>query len=133
MFSFYRKEQEDRACVFLLKGAAILIHKSVTCELSNSIKDPNGWFVIISGGRCGMPVVIACVYAPTWGDDKFIANFFSSLPKVDDHYLIIGSDFNLIQNPSLDRSSSNPQMLSKSAKVFDTFKTSLGLFYPMET
>lgn len=112
------------------RGAAILIHKNVPFELSNCIEDPNGRFVIISGRLCGTPVVMACVYAPTWDDDRFITNFFSSLPKVDDHYLIIGGDFNLIQNPSLDRSSSNPQVLSKSAKVLDTFKTSLGLFDP---
>lgn len=73
---------------------------------------------------------MACVYAPTWDDDKFISSFFSSLPKVDDHYLIIGGDFNLVQDPSLDRSSSNPQMLSKSSKILDTYKTSLGLFDP---
>lgn len=112
------------------RGAAILIHKNVPFELANSIEDPNGRFVIISGSLCGMPVVMACVYAPTWDDDKFISNFFSSLPKVDDHYLIIGGDFNMIQNPSLDRSSSNPQVLSKSAKVLDTYRTSLGLFDP---
>ena len=112
------------------RGAAILIHKNVPFELSNSIEDPNGRFVIISGSLCGMPVVMACVYAPTWDDDKFITSFFSSLPKVDDHYLVIGGDFNLIQNPSLDRSSSNPQVLSKSAKVLDTYRTSLGLFDP---
>ena len=62
--------------------------------------------------------------------NKFMLNFFSSLPKVDNHYLIIGGDFNLVQNPSLDRSSSNPQVLSKSAKVIEAYKISLGLFDP---
>lgn len=102
------------------RGTAILIHKSVPFEFSDFTEDPHGRFVIISGRLCGTPVVIACVYTPTWDDDKFITNFFSSLPKVDDHYLIIVGDFNLIDNPSLDRSSSNPQVLSKSAKVLDT-------------
>lgn len=112
------------------RGAAILIRKGVPFEPSNSIEDPNGRFVIVSGRLCGTPVVMACVYAPTWDDDKFISGFFSSLPKVDDHYLIIGGDFNLIQDPTLDRSSTNLQALSKSAKVLDTYKTSLGLFDP---
>ena len=74
------------------RGAAILISKNAQFELSNSIEDSNGRFVIVSGRLCGTPVVMACVYAPT--------SFFSSLPKVDDHYLIIGGDFNLIQDPS---------------------------------
>ncbi len=77
-----------------------------------------------------MRVVMACVYAPTWDDDKFISSFFSSIPKVDDYYLIIGGDFDLIQNPSLDRSSSKPQALFKSAKALDAYKISLGLFDP---
>ena len=49
---------------------------------------------------------------------------------MDDHYLIIGGNFNLVQDPSLDRSSSNPQVLSKSSKVLDTYKTSLAIFDP---
>ena len=112
------------------RGAAILIHKSVPFELSNCIEDSNGRFVIVSGTLCGLPVIMACVYAPTWDDDKFISRLFSSLPKVDDHYLICGGDFNLIQNSSLDRSSPNPQPLSKSAKTLEIHKNSLGLFDP---
>lgn len=74
-----------------------------------------------------MPVLIACVYASAW-TDKFITSFFSSLPKVDEHYLIIGGNFNLIQGPpSRERSSSN---LWVSAKVLDTYKITLALFDP---
>lgn len=54
------------------RGAAILIHKNVPFELSNSTEDLNGRFVIISGRLC----VIMC---------KFISSFFSSLPKVDEN------------------------------------------------
>lgn len=112
------------------RGAAILINKNVPFVFLNSIEDPNGRFVIITGRLYDLPVVMACVYAPTWDDDHFITSFFSSLPKVDDHYLIIGGDFNLIQNPSLDRSFTNPQALSRSAKVLETYMTSLGLLDP---
>lgn len=46
------------------RGAAILIHKNIPFELSNSIEDHNGRFVIIAGRLYNIPVII-CVYAPT--------------------------------------------------------------------
>lgn len=69
---------------------------------------------------------MACIYAPTWTDEKFITSFFCSLPKVDEHYLIIGADCNLIQDPSLERSSSN----RVSAQVLDTHKITFALLDP---
>lgn len=72
-------------------------------------------------------VLTACVYASAWTDDTFITSFFSSLPKVDEHYLITGGNFNLILDPSPERSSSN---LWVSARVLDTYKITLALFDP---
>lgn len=74
-----------------------------------------------------MPVLMACVHASAWTDETFITSVSSSLPKVDEHYLIIGGNFNLIQEASLERSSSN---LWVSAKVLDTYKITLALFDP---
>lgn len=104
------------------RGTAILIHNSIPFELSNSIADPNGQFVIVLGRLSNMPVVMACVYAPTWDDDKLISILFSSLPEVDDHYVIVSGDFILVQDLTLDRFLSKPLALSKSAKVLGTYK-----------
>lgn len=57
------------------------IHRNVPFELSTSIEDTNGWFVIF-GKLCGMPAVMACVYVPTWDDDKFIMSFTTLFPKL---------------------------------------------------
>ena len=54
------------------RGAAIIIGKNVLFEPSNSIEDPNGRFVAVSGKLFDIPVT----YAPVWDDDRFIAHFF---------------------------------------------------------
>ncbi len=98
------------------RGAAIIIRKSVQFELVTSIADLNGRFVIVTGKLYNTSVIIASVYAPNWDNDNW-DNFFSSLPNVSDHYIIIGGDFNLVQDVCLDRSSTKKMTLSKSARV----------------
>ena len=112
------------------RGAAIVISKNVTFEPTKSIEDPNGRFVAVSGRLFDIPVVLVSAYAPVWDDDKFITHLFSSLPDVDSHYPIIGGDFNLIQDPDLDRSSSKPFTLSNSAMTLKSFTDRLGLSDP---
>ncbi len=98
------------------RGAAIIIRKSVQFELVTSIADLNGRFVIVTGKLYNTSVIIASVYAPNWDNDNW-DHFFSSLPNVSDHYIIIGGDFNLVQDVCLDRSSTKKMTLSKSARV----------------
>lgn len=110
------------------RGAAIIIHKNVMFELTNTISGPSGRFVVVTGKLCNVPVVLVSIYAPNWDNDEF--KFFSSLPNVDDHHIIIGGDFNLVQDISLDRSSSKQSILSKSANVVLNYASQLGLSDP---
>lgn len=89
------------------RGAAIIIHKRVMFELTETIIDSNGHFVMVLGKLQNIPVILASIYAPNWDNDEFFVNFFSRLPKVDEHHIIIGGNFSLVQDVSLDRSSSN--------------------------
>ncbi len=57
--------------------------------------------LFVLGGLCGIPVVMACVYAPTRDDDKFILIFLFSLPNIDDHHLIIGGEFGELNSPQI--------------------------------
>ena len=112
------------------RGAAIIIHRDIAFEPATSIVDPNGRYVIVSGNLQGAPVVLASLYAPTWDDDKFMSKFFSSIPNVNDHFIIVGGDFNQVQNTELDRSSSNRSTAAKSAKVLKFHADQLGLTDP---
>lgn len=112
------------------RGSAIIISKNITFEPTKSIEDPNGRFVAVPGRLFDIPVTLVSVYAPVWDDDKFISHLFSSLPDIDSHYPIIDGDFNLIQHPVLDRSSSRPFILSNSATTLKSFINQLGLSDP---
>lgn len=113
-----------------VRGAAIIIHKRVMFEHNESIIDPNGRFVMVSGKLQNIPVILASIYAPNWDNDEFFVKFFSSLPKVDEHHIIIGGDFNLVQDVSMDRSSSKQSTLTKSANVVLNNASQLGLSDP---
>lgn len=75
-------------------------------------------------------MVLASIYAPNWDDEKFISKFFASIPNLNDHQIIIGGDFNLVQNTELDRSSTKQFTISKSSKVLKFHTDQLGLTDP---
>ena len=102
-------------------------------EQTETIIDPNGrygHFVMVSGKLRNIPVILASIYAPNWDNDEFFVKFFSSLPKVDEHHIIIRGDFNLVQDVSMDRSSSKQSTLTKSANVVLNNASQLGLSDP---
>lgn len=103
------------------RGVAILIHKSVPFSVTKVVSDTNGRYVIIIGKMGGNNLILANAYGPNWDNDNFFKNFFFSLPDLNSHQLILGGDFNCCLDPSLDRSSSKPCCVSKSAKVIHLF------------
>lgn len=112
------------------RGAAILIQNHIPFELEKVVADSSGRFVIVSGKLCNTPVVLASVYAPNWDDEQFISKFFTSIPNIETYHIIIGRDFNFVQDADLDRSSSRPYSLSNSAKQLASTAAELGFSDP---
>lgn len=121
----YHSKFSDRA-----RGAAILIQRHIPFQLEKLVADSSGRFVIVSGQLCNTPVILASVYAPNWDDDKFISKFFTSMPNIDTYQVIVGGDFNFVQHPNLDRSSTRPHPLTKSAKLLSSTASQLGFSDP---
>lgn len=115
------------------RGAAIIIHKDVAFEPSSVVSDPNGRYVMVLGKLQNTPVVLASIYAPTWDDDKFMSKILSSIPNAAGHHIIIGGDFNQVQDPDLDRSSTKQSSLSKAANMLKFHADQLGLSDPWRT
>lgn len=109
------------------RGTAILIHKDVAFEAEEVISDSNGRYVIVAGKLFSLPVILVNVYAPNFDDHNFFTNLFSAIPSYNNYNLIIGGDFNCVLNTTLDRSSTKPQSLTKSAKIINDFSIQSGL------
>lgn len=112
------------------RGAAILIRRGVPFTADRSILDPHGRYAMVSGRLQGNLVLFICVYGPNWDDSNFITKLFTSFPNFESHYIIIGGDFNLTQDPVLDRSSNKMIPVSKSAKTLATLSQQFGLTDP---
>lgn len=115
---------------FKSRGSAIFIKKNIPFISNKVISDIRGRYVIVVGKLYNTPVVLASIYAPNVDDEQFMSLFLDTLPNLDTHYLIMGGDFNFVSNPSLDRSSSRPIPLSKSAKKLNSFSKSYGVVDP---
>lgn len=112
------------------RGAAIIIRKTIPFLASKIISDPRGRYVIATGKLYNKPVSLASVYAPNIDDEAFITSFFTALPNMDSHKLIIGGDFNLVLDPIIDRSSQKPSNISKSTKAIHALMNTYKLFDP---
>lgn len=103
------------------RGVAILINQNIPFVASTILPDKNGRFIIISGKLGNTAVTLANVYAPNIDDVQFFQNFFSQLPDLNSHSLVLGGDFNCFMDASLDRSSTKPACLNKSATYIKSF------------
>lgn len=93
------------------RGAAIFLHASLPIEVTQCFKDRESRFVIIKGLLHNKEITIASVYAPNDAPASFFKIFFDKLTSLNSPHIIIGGDFNLVANPTLDRSAST--MISK--------------------
>ena len=85
------------------RGVAILINKSLAFSLEKNIHDKMGRFVMVVGRIGDMEISILNLYAPNEQDDNFfevIANVIAANAK---GMLVVGGDFNAVQDGGLDR------------------------------
>ncbi|PIO27147.1 hypothetical protein AB205_0027470, partial [Aquarana catesbeiana] len=101
-------------------------------EVKQCFKDKDGRFVIIKGVLHNREITIASIYAPNDAPASFFKSFFDKLTSLNSPHIIIGGDFNLVANPTLDRSSSTkiskafPRSLTQGLldyQLVDTWKT----------
>lgn len=109
------------------RGTALLISKHVPFISSHVDADPMGRYIIVTGKLCNTPVILASVYAPNLDDATFFTNFFSRLPDLNEHHLVIGGDMNCMLAPRLDRNSDKTIPTSKAALSIQLFLDTYGI------
>lgn len=82
--------------------------------------------LMVVGKLFQLPVILVSIYAPNFDDHCFFERMFSCIPNLDRHHLILSSDYNLVLDAVLDRSSHSTSKLTKSAQtvqaLIDTHK-----------
>uniref|UniRef100_A0A8C5GHF8 exodeoxyribonuclease III n=1 Tax=Gouania willdenowi TaxID=441366 RepID=A0A8C5GHF8_GOUWI len=111
------------------RGVSVLFNKRLLFNIINSTIDPEGRYIIIKVVIYKNCFTILILYAPNNDDPEFYHRVFSELSDLSaDSSVIIGGDFNLTLNTSLDRSSKCPNTKpSRSAKVLMNYMDDLGI------
>lgn len=104
------------------RGTAILICKNIQFEPHKTVAQ----VALLLSQTTGRPVVLANVYGPNWDDSVFITKLFTSFPNIDNYHIIVGGDFNLVQDPILDRSSNKVFPLPSQLRLLALSLNNLG-------
>ena len=100
------------------RGVAIALNKKVANDVTEIIRDINGRYLIISVKINGLLYCIANIYAPNEDNPEWFENIFNLIRSLNSVGIILGGDFNVVRDSTLDRFSNiNYNPLSK--KVID--------------
>lgn len=86
------------------RGTATAIHKNYPFQPMGNLVDPQGCYVFLKGTIAGKKYTFANIYAPNSNLRTFIDAALERLVEFREGSLILGGDFNVSPDPSLDTS-----------------------------
>lgn len=86
------------------KGVSILISRSTPFSLRERFSDPEGRLLFVKGSLCGRLYTLAAIYAPNVGQVPFLESALNKLRVFVEGEIVVGGDFNVVLDPSLDPS-----------------------------
>lgn len=84
------------------RGVAILIHRSLSLQVTKTIQDPSGRYIIVQGNILKQKINLINIYGPN-DNTPFFEKVFLTVSTLEG-FNIIGGDFNCTLDPKLDRS-----------------------------
>ena len=87
-------------------GVAIMFNRNLNYKLLKVSTDPNGRFVIIDVEINQKILTLVNVYAPNKDSPEFFTDIFKFQQEHENSEIVMGGDFNMIMNPTID--CSNP-------------------------
>nr|CAB3264531.1 pol-like protein [Phallusia mammillata] len=110
------------------KGVAILFSKNLTYSVIEQAADPNGRFLITSVKIGNRNLTIANIYGPNNDNPDFFNIFFTRLISAADGDMIVGGDFNVILNSTLDKNRGPPHANKNSRVTVQAYMSTLELY-----
>ena len=98
-------------------GVCILFTDTIDYKIENIIRDDNGGFLILELTVNNVRLALCNVYAPNQDEPLFFSSVFEKLETFADAELIMGGDFNLVQDVSMDKTGGRPVTNSKSQTI----------------
>lgn len=85
------------------RGVAIALSKGMQIQTPDILWDPRGRYIFIKCKLDDVPYTLASIYAPNSHQIEFLKSTFAILSTFCVGELLIGGDFNLVPDASLDR------------------------------
>lgn len=112
------------------RGVAILLNNTFQFSVIKTITDSEGRFVLIKLLINDQPVVIANVYGPNDDDPTFFDIIQTKLGEFDNSTIILGGDFNVVQDYTKDTLNLINRQNPKSHEAIKNLKNELDLYDP---
>ena len=113
------------------RGVAILFDKNYDYEILNVQRDFDGRFLLLDILIENQPFVLVNIYAPTKDDIngqlKFLEFVVEKLSEYVDQNIIIGGDYNICSDPSIDKLGGKQEKQSASAKCIKDIQETFNL------
>lgn len=105
------------------RGVLILIKKGTQFQVTETVIDKAGRYILLQGCLHGQRVGIINTYGPNIDDPEFFRSIWRLLQDIPDIALLWGGDFNLVLNELLDRSKNTHEPHKNAVKVLQDIIT----------
>ena len=108
-------------------GVSILFNNNFSFEIQKYFSDPQGRFITVDIKTEDKIITLQNIYAPNNDDPNFFKSVFNNLSTFECAHLVLGGDFNLVQNIQKDKKGGNQTNHFKSLEEIEKFKENMNL------
>ena len=108
-------------------GVCILFNNNFPFEILKYYSDPGGRFITVDIKTQDKIITLQNIYAPNNGDQDFFKNVFNNLSTFECEHIVLGGNFNLVQNIPKDKKGGNQTTHFKSLEEIETIKENMDL------
>ena len=108
-------------------GVCILFNNNFAFEILKYYSDPEGRFITVDIKTQDKIITLQNIYAPNNDDRDFFKNVFNNLSTFECEHIVLGGDFNLVQNIPKDKKGGNQTTHFKSLEEIEMLKENMDL------